>query len=207
MSDPQNPTTSRAAQQKMLEALRDARLQIESLKRGGDRRVAVIGMATRMPGAESVEAFWAMLEAGRSGVRELDDAALEAAGVDPETAASDDYVRAYASFEDPAGFDAGLFGYAPREATILDPQHRVFLECAWAALEDAGIDSTRTQARVGVYGGASLNSYLLALNADPAYRDPSNPVQAVVGNVMGLMPTRVAYHLDLKGPACGVQTG
>ncbi|MBB82906.1 MAG: polyketide synthase [Deltaproteobacteria bacterium] len=207
MSDSEEQTPPRASQQRMLEALREARLQIETLKKGGDRRVAVIGMATRLPGAESVEAFWEMLAAGRSGVRDVDDAELEAAGVDPQVAASADYVRAYASFEDPASFDAGLFGYAPREATILDPQHRVFLECAWVALEDAGIDSTRSGARIGVYGGAALNSYLLALNADPAFRDPSNPVQAVVGNVMGLMPTRVAYHLDLKGPACGVQTG
>ena len=81
---------------------------------------------------------------------------------------------------------------------MLDPQHRVFLECAWTALEDAGYDTSQFDGKSGVYGGAALNSYLVNLANNPHLRDSVNPVQAVVSNVMGLMPSRVSYHLNLN---------
>ena len=191
----------------MLAALREARTQLEALKEPRDERVAIIGMAARLPGAETVAEFWELLVNGRSGIRVLSHEELREAGVDEATIGSDDYVPAWASFADPTAFDAGLFGYSPREATLLDPQHRVFLECAWAALEDAGHDPEDRDVRVGVYGGAALNAHLVALHRDVALRESVSPVEAVVSNVVGLMPTRVAYHLDLTGPACAVQTG
>ena len=100
-----------------------------------------------------------------------------------------------------------FFGYSPREAELMDPQHRVFLECAWTALENAGYDSHQYPGRIGVYGGAALNSYLVNLFSDPKLRESVDTVQAVISNVMGLMTTRVSYQLDLKGPSCGIQTG
>lgn len=193
-------------QQRVLEALREARAQIETLQQPRDERIAIIGMATRLPGAESVTEFWNLLEEGRSGIRKLSEEELRDAGIDESTIGRDDYVPAWASFDDPAAFDASFFGYSPREATVLDPQHRVFLECAWHAMEDAALDTADRSQRVGVYAGAALNSYLINLNNDRSMRESVTPVQAVVSNVMGLMPTRTAYHLDLNGPACGIQT-
>lgn len=194
-------------QQRILDALSRARTQIEELKKPKDQRIAIIGMAGRFPGAENLDEFWDLLREGRSGVREVTEEELKAAGVPDRLREDPDYVRSYASFEEATAFDASFFGYSPREAEVLDPQHRVFLECAWHAMEDAGYDSQQTSDRIGVYAGSALNSYLvnLAQNENPS--DPINRVQAVVGNVMGLMPTRVSYHLDLKGPSCGIQTG
>jgi acyl transferase domain-containing protein len=169
--------------------------------------IAIIGMAGRFPGADDLDAFWQLLQQGKSGIRLLSDDELAAAGVEPTMLAQPGFVPAYASFSDPGGFDAGFFGYTPREATILDPQHRVLLECAWTALEHAGYDSQQYPGRIGVYAGASLNSYLLNLYANPQLHDTIDNVELVISNVMGLMPTRVSYQLDLKGPSYGIQTG
>ncbi|MBG89682.1 MAG: polyketide synthase, partial [Verrucomicrobiales bacterium] len=193
--------------QRILEVLSRARSEIERLKRPKDQRIAVVGMAGRFPGAESVAAFWEMLRDGVCGVRDLTEGELLEAGVPRSEFEKSDYVRRFASIENPTHFDASFFGYAPGEADVLDPQHRVFLECAWTALENAGYDPSQYDGRIGVYAGAALNSYLVNLHNDRKTRESVNQVQAVVSNVMGLMPTRVSYHLDLKGPSCGVQTG
>lgn len=189
--------------QRILEALTKARTQLERLKKPADQRIAIVGMAGRFPGAESVDEFWELLREGKSGIRDLTEDELEGLDLDLE----EDYVKRYASFAEPTAFDADFFGYAPREAELLDPQHRVFLECAWTALEDAGYDAHQTNDRIGVYAGSALNTYLVNLSNDPEIRESVNEVQAVVSNVMGLMPTRVSYHLDLRGPSCGIQTG
>ena len=145
--------------QRVLESLSKAREEIERLRRPMDQRVAIVGMAARLPGAESVEEFWDLLRQGKSGVRELtDEELIRAVG---KQLAPSDYVRRYASFESPTDFDANFFGYSPREADLLDPQHCVFLECAWTAWEDAGYDSRQYAGQVGVYAGAALNSYLV----------------------------------------------
>ena len=193
--------------QRILETLSKARAQIQKLKQPKDQRIAIVGMAGRFPGAESVNEFWELLRKGESGIRDLSEQELEVAGVARELYEREEYIRRYASFEDPTAFDAAFFGYSPGEADVLDPQHRVFLECAWAAMEDAGYDAQQIEDRVGVYAGAALNSYLVHLHSDAEIREDINQVQAVVSNVMGLMPTRVSYHLDLKGPSCGIQTG
>lgn len=208
-TSPPDPTQAR-----VLQALRDARLRIEALEALEaaqapvvDTRIALIGLAGRFPGADDADAFWALLRDGRSGVRLLSDDELRSAGVAPERFERPDYVRAHAGISQPDGFDAAFFGYAPREAEVLDPQHRVFLETAWLALEDAAIDPGRSPARIGVFAGAALSRYLIDLHGDAALRQADDPTQVVVGNVLGLMPTRVSYHLDLKGPSIGVQTG
>ncbi len=211
------PTAPDSTQARVLQALRDARLRIEALEAAQadavaqapvvDRRIAIIGLAGRFPGADDADALWALLSEGRSGVRRLSDDELRAAGVAPERFQQPDYVRAHAGIGQPDGFDAAFFGYAPREAEVLDPQQRVFLETAWLALEDAAIDPTRSVARIGVFAGAALSRYLIELHGDAALRHADDPTQVVVGNVLGLMPTRVSYHLDLKGPSIGVQTG
>ena len=198
---------SQSTDERILRALREARSQLEAVEQAKNERVAIVGMAGRFPGADSIEALWQLLTAGQSGIRMLSDQELAAAGVTPDTWQQSDYVRAYAGFSEADSFDAAFFGYSPREAKLIDPQQRVFLECAWAALEDAGYDSRQYGGRIGVYGGAALNSYLVNLFSDPQLRESTDTVQAVVSNVMGLMTTRVSYQLDLKGPSCGIQTG
>jgi len=201
-SYPTPPTDER-----ILRALREARSQLEAVEQAKNERVAIVGMAGRFPGADSVNELWQLLTVGQSGIRRLSDQELEEAGVSPDTWQQPDYVRAYAGFSEADGFDAAFFGYSPREAELMDPQHRVFLECAWSALENAGYDSRQYPGRIGVYGGAALNSYLVNLFSDPKLRESVDTVQAVISNVMGLMTTRVSYQLDLKGPSCGIQTG
>ncbi|NEQ47699.1 MAG: acyltransferase domain-containing protein [Leptolyngbya sp. SIOISBB] len=193
--------------ERILRALREARSQLEAIEQAKNERVAIVGMAGRFPGADNIDALWQLLTAGQSGIRMLSEQELAAAGVAPETWQQPDYVRAYAGFSEADSFDAAFFGYSPGEAKLIDPQHRAFLECAWAALEDAGYDSRQYAGRIGVYGGAALNSYLVNLFSDPQLRESTDTVQAVVSNVMGLMTTRVSYQLDLKGPSCGIQTG
>ncbi|MEM7061636.1 MAG: beta-ketoacyl synthase N-terminal-like domain-containing protein [Cyanobacteria bacterium P01_B01_bin.77] len=199
--------TNNSTSDRVFRALKEARSQLEAIEQARNERVAIVGMAGRFPGADSLEEFWSLLVQGETGIRMLSDAELLAAGVPENTFKQPNYVPAYASFSDPTQFDARFFGYSPREAELIDPQHRVFLECAWSALEDAGYDSQQYDGTIGVYGGAALNSYVVNLHSNPTVRDSTDPVQAVVSNVMGLMPTRVSYQLDLKGPSCGIQTG
>ncbi|MCP4662810.1 MAG: acyltransferase domain-containing protein, partial [bacterium] len=117
-----------------------------------------------------------------------------------------DYVRASAEIRDPDCFDAGLFDFSPREAEILDPQHRIFLEIAWSALEAAGYDPTRFDGRIGVYGGTGRGHYAINLFANPELVQTIG-VQALTLAVAGdTLATRVSYKLDLKGPSVVVQS-
>ncbi|GFE67451.1 type I polyketide synthase [Chroococcus sp. FPU101] len=183
--------------QRILAALREARTKLEAVERDQNEPIAIIGMAGKFPGARNIEEFWQNLRKGEIGIQFIEDNESD----------NPNYVKAYSSFEDIDHFDAAFFGYSPREAEIIDPQHRVFLECAWQALENAGYDSDRYSGTIGVYAGAALNSYLINLHSQPHLRENIDNVQVVVSNVMGLMPTRVSYKLNLTGPSCGIQTG
>ncbi|WP_438006481.1 type I polyketide synthase [Sorangium sp. So ce321] len=168
--------------------------------------IAIIGMAGRFPGARDVATFWQNLCAGVESVSILTDEELVAAGVDPALIARPDYVRARAVLDDIDLFDAELFGFTPREAAALDPQHRLFLECAWEAFESAGIDPERAGGPVGVYAGSSLSGYL-------AHHFPGGPrlqsaadVAALLALDKDFLTTRVSYKLNLEGPSIAVQT-
>jgi acyl transferase domain-containing protein/acyl carrier protein len=193
--------------ERVLAALKDARAKLEAVALEKQEQVAIIGMAGRFPGARNVDEFWDNIKNGIQSIEFLTDEELLAAGVKPEDLENPNYVRAYASFPGIDEFDAAFFGYSPREAEILDPQHRVFLECAWSALENSGYDSEQYPGEIAVYGGAALNSYLVNLYSNSQYCSHADPVQVVISNVMGLMPTRVSYKLNLTGASCGVQTG
>ncbi|MEM8780893.1 MAG: type I polyketide synthase, partial [Cyanobacteria bacterium P01_G01_bin.49] len=164
-------------------------------------------MAGRFPGAKNIDEFWQNLCNGVNSIEFLSQDELLANGVTPDTLKDPNYVNAYSGFEGIESFDADFFGYSPREAEVIDPQHRVFLECAWEALENAGYDPERYGGSIGVFAGAALNSYLVNLYANTHLRQSLDNTQVVISNVMGLMPTRVSYKLNLKGPSCGVQTG
>ena len=123
--------------------------------------VAVIGMAGRFPGAATIPQFWENLRNGTESIRFFSDEELLTAGVDPRLLEQPNYVKAKAYLEEADCFDAIFFGYSPREAEIMDPQHRVFLEAAYHALEDAGYASEKYKGAIGIYAGADTNTYLL----------------------------------------------
>ncbi|MFT3803142.1 MAG: SDR family NAD(P)-dependent oxidoreductase [Burkholderiaceae bacterium] len=172
--------------------------------------IAIIGMAGRFPGAADVDAFWRNLCEGVESVRTYTDEELLARGVPAELVADPDYVKTAVAFEGAELFDAAFFGYSPREAERLDPQHRVFLECAWEAMENAGYDTEQWPGTVAVFAGAGANVYLLRhllprldLGAGSGVADL---LDLVSGNGGETLCTRVAYKLNLRGPAVTVQT-
>jgi amino acid adenylation domain-containing protein len=168
--------------------------------------VAVIGMAGRFPGAASVDAFWRNLREGVESVTFFSDEELLAAGVDAALVADPNYVKARAILDGVDLFDAGFFGYTPREAAILDPQQRIFLEVAWEALENAGYDAAGWDGAIGVFAGAGMNAYLGNLVSHPDLLASVGGFQAMISNDKDFLPTRVSYKLDLKGPSFNVQT-
>ncbi len=162
--------------------------------------VAVIGMAGRFPGAPDLDAFWHNLQGGVEGITFFDRDELLAAGVPPAQADDPNYVPAMGVLEDADQFDARFFGYAPRDAQLLDPQIRVCLELAWHAMEDAGYDPRRYPGRVGVYAGASQSGYQLNVYSQPELLARLGGLQVEPTNVQRL-PLVVSYQLDLKGPS------
>lgn len=168
--------------------------------------IAIIGMAGRFPKARNIDEFWRNLCEGVEGVSFFSDEELAAAGVN---APKDDpsYVKARAVLEDADLFDAGFFGLNPREAEVLDPQHRVFLECAWEALESAGCDPAKFDGAIGVFAGMSMNTYLAQnLLRRPELVAQLNEHQVMLGNDKDFLPTRVSYKLNLRGPSLNIQT-
>ena len=145
--------------------------------------VAIVGLAGRFPGAADLDAFWRNLREGVESLDTFSDADLDAAGVPDAQRSHPHYVRRGTVLENAEWFDAGFFGLSPREAQILDPQQRIFLECAWEALEHAGHAPGATDAAVGVYAGASMNTYLLAqILRDPALTAAAGGYQLMLGN-------------------------
>ena len=170
--------------------------------------VAVIGMAARVPGANNVREFWQNLRNGVESISQATDEQLAAAGVDVAAVrAASNYVRARGRIQDPELFDAGFFNIPPREAELMDPQHRLFLETAWQALEDAGYDPANYPNPVGVYGGVSKNTYLIN-NIYPGRENNDSAVmdQTDLANEKDYLATRVCYKLNLKGPGVSVNT-
>ncbi|HEU4321542.1 MAG TPA: beta-ketoacyl synthase N-terminal-like domain-containing protein [Roseiflexaceae bacterium] len=170
--------------------------------------IAIIGLACRFPGAANAEAFWHNLAGGVESITALSDEALLGLGV-PRGALDDPrFVKAGALLPEIDAFAASFFGYTPREAALMDPQQRVFLECAWEALEHAGVDAETFPGLIGVYAGSSLSTYLLFnLLPTPAVADEPDTFPVMVGNDKDFLSTRVAYNLQLRGPAVTVQTG
>ncbi|WP_344410711.1 type I polyketide synthase, partial [Catellatospora methionotrophica] len=178
---------------------------------GPDRRVAVVGMAARFPGAPDVDRYWANLRAGVASVRRFGTEELIAAGIAADTAREPGFVGASGVLDDVTGFDADVFGISAREAELLDPQHRLFLETCLHALEDAGMAGA-SPARTALFAGSGMNLYphhtylRHQLAEDAASDDPAASVGAALGNQPDFLATRVAYRLGLTGPVVNVQT-
>lgn len=169
--------------------------------------IALIGMALRLPGAKTPEEFWQNLRAGVESITFFTDEELIASGVDEAILQNPAYVKAGGVLDDIKSFDASFFGLNPREAQVMDPQHRLFLECAWEVLENAGYNSESYSGRVSVYGGAGFNTYLINLFSNPELIESFGRYQTVVQNLSEHMTTFVSYKLNLRGPSMTVQTG
>src|SRR5277367_1415964 len=170
--------------------------------------IAVVGLAGRFPGARNLNEFWRNLRDGVESISTLDDAQLIAAGATPAELENPDYVRSAAILDDIDRFDASFFGFSPRDAAIMDPQHRLFLQCAWEALENAGWSVDEFAGRVGVYAGSGMNTYLihnLLTNAD-LVANAGLFLLKQTGNDKDVLATRVSYQLNLTGPSLAVQT-
>ena len=167
--------------------------------------IAVIALAGRFPGSRNTEEFWQNLRRGVESITFFKDAELEAAGVGRDLLEHPAYIKARGVLEDYDRFDASFFGFNPREAEITDPQHRVFLESSWEVLENAGYNPETYEGRIGVYAGASFNSYSRHLLAN---RENIQTVgyRVMLGNDKDFLPTWTSYKLDLRGPSMSVQT-
>jgi acyl transferase domain-containing protein/acyl carrier protein len=169
--------------------------------------IAIIGMAGRFPGARNIEELWQNLCQGVESISIFSDEELLAAGIDPALVHDPKYVKAKAILEDVDQFDAAFFGYNPKEAEVTDPQHRLFMECAWEALEDAGYDPENYPGLISVFAGANLGTYLLKnILANPEVIAVMGNYPIVLSNVGDYMPTRLSYKLNLKGPSLNIQT-
>jgi acyl transferase domain-containing protein len=167
-----------------------------------DSALALIGMSGRFPGAQDVATFWQNIAGGVKSIRTFSDEELLAVGVDPALLAQPNFVKAGALLDNVDQFDASFFGYTPREAELMDPQHRLFLECAWEALEGAGYNTEADHGLIGIFAGSSFCSYLVNnLYADPNFFSSVGVVQASVGNERDALTSTVSYKLNLKGPS------
>ena len=176
--------------------------QLESQLEG----IAVVGLAGRFPQARNVAEYWENLRSGRECLTEFTEGEIEAAGV-PRRSLSEDRVRSRGVLPGAECFDPAFFGFSPREAEILDPQQRVFLELAWEALEDAGYEPERAPGSIGVFAGVGINTYFRNnVSRRPEVLDTFGMFPAALLNEKDFVATRVAYKLNLRGPAVAVQT-
>jgi amino acid adenylation domain-containing protein len=168
--------------------------------------IAVVGMAARLPGADDVGGFWRNLRAGVESVRRFGRDELLRDGVDPHLLDHPDYVPARGHLQGADTFDAALFGMTPRDAEVLDPQHRVLLECAWAALEHAGYDPARTERPIGVFAGSGGSTYARNLEAHPEVVAAVGAMRARLWNDKDQLAAGISYRLNLRGPSLSIQT-
>lgn len=171
----------------------------------GVEPIAIIGMSGKFPKAKNIDQFWQNLRDGVESISFFNEQDL--LSVDPNLLANPDYVKAFGALADIEWFDANFFGFNAREAEVMDPQHRLFLETAWEAIESAGYNPEIYNGQIGVYSGASLNSYWLnnlALNQE--LPQLVSDYQILLGNDKDFVSTRVSYKLNLKGPSINVST-
>ncbi|WP_281313837.1 non-ribosomal peptide synthetase/type I polyketide synthase [Polyangium sp. y55x31] len=170
--------------------------------------IAIVGMAIRAPGIRRAEDLWDVVNAGRETVQSFDPEALIAAGADPKRVRAPGFVPVEGVLEDADRFDAAFFGYNDADAAFMDPQQRIFLECAHEALESASCDPTRFSGRIGVFGGMGAPLHWLGPVADAIREEGRSPnaFRAQTLNMHDFLATRVAFKLGLRGPAITVQT-
>ncbi len=174
----------------------------------GENDIAIVGMAAHLPGADDIASYWRNLRDGVSSIRRLSEEDLKSAGEDPGLARHRDYVPFAAPLDGFEMFDAEFFGFSPKEAAIMDPQHRQFLETSWEALENAGHIPENFPGQVGVYAGCGMGSYFyfnVCSNPD-LVENTGMFLLRHTGNDKDFLTTRLSHILDLHGPSIGLQT-
>lgn len=169
--------------------------------------IAIIGMAGRFPGANTIHAFWENIKNGTESIQFFSDSELAASGLSEKMRRNPNYVAAKGILDDIAGFDASFFHINPREAELIDPQQRIFLECAWEVCENAGYDPQAFLGRIGTFASVSKNTYLMFnLMTCPELYEDAIANQVLIANDKDYVSTRTAYKLNLRGPCITVQT-
>ncbi|MDR4461483.1 MAG: SDR family NAD(P)-dependent oxidoreductase [Nitrospirales bacterium] len=168
--------------------------------------VAIVGMAGRFPGANNLDVFWRNLQDGVESVSTLSREELLESGVEAKVLDRTNYVPARAVLDNVDLFDAKFFNMTPKEAELMDPQQRLFLECAWETLECAGYDPDRYKGSIGVYAGSSTSGYLFNLFPRRILLQSAADMSAMLGVEKDSLSTRVSYKLNLEGPSLAVQT-
>lgn len=169
--------------------------------------IAVIGMSCRFPKAKNTRQFWENLMNGVNTVSFFSDEELLKKGVHPELLKNPNYVKAGSVLSDIELFDAEFFGINPNEARCMDPQQRIFLECCFEAIEDAGYDAEAFDGDIGVFAGVAMNSYISeVLSRNDSFLKSASRDQIMIGNDKDFLPTLVSYKLNLKGPSVNVNT-
>lgn len=169
--------------------------------------IAIIAVAGRFPGAKDIESFWQNLRDSMESISRLTDEELINSGVPQDLLNNPNYVKASGVLSDIELFDANFFAYSAKEAELIDPQQRLFLELAWEATEKAGYDPQTYNGLISIYGGVGTNRYLLHnIIPHPQLLETVDPLQLLISNEKDFLPTRVAYKLDLTGTAVNVQT-
>jgi acyl transferase domain-containing protein/acyl carrier protein len=166
--------------------------------------IAIVGMAGRFPGARDLDEFWQNLAGGIESIARLSDSEILESGVPTAWLNNPNYVKAAPVLDEPGHFDAAFFGFSPGEAKTLDPQHRILLELAYEALENASCDPERYLGRIGVFTGSAMNTYFM--NAGLSARFAEDYIPTLIGNDKDFLSTRISYKLNLKGPSVTVQT-
>ena len=176
--------------------------------RGQGEAFAIVGMAAHLPGADDIQSFWRNLSGGISSIRRLSEEELDNAGESAALRNNPNYVPAAATLNEFDHFDAEFFGLSPKDAAIMDPQHRQFLEVAWEALENAGHPPGGFGGDIGVYAGCGMGSYFyfnICSNPD-LVENTGMFLLRHTGNDKDFLSTRVSHVFDMKGPSVGVQT-
>lgn len=175
---------------------------------GADTDIAVVGMAGRFPGAPDVDTLWRRVADGDDCLVDLSRDELLAQGVSPRTLDDPDYVRRAGVLDDLEAFDAGFFGIGQRDAAIMDPQHRHFMECCWEALETSGHVPDTFDGAIGLFAGCGFDTYMLynLLTNQSLVEQVGMFLLRHTANDKDFLATTVSYRLDLRGPSVNVQT-
>lgn len=174
--------------------------------RNATKEFAIVGMSCRFPGAGNIDEFWQNLQAGVESITDFSDEELRAAGVSDELLSSSDYIKRGSMVANADLFDARFFDISAREAELIDPQQRIFLECAWEALENAGYTPRNYPGKIGLYAGSGANTYFLNLLTEDNSFYTRDAAPVFFANGTDFLATRVSYKLDLTGPSVTVQT-
>lgn len=168
--------------------------------------IAIVGMNARFPGARDINEYWQNLRDGVESISFFSREELTKGGVNETGIGSPNFIPAAAVLGDVDLFDASFFGFYPREAELMDPQHRLFLECAWGALEYAGYNPDIYAGLIGVFAGSGVNTYLINVLLRHEEIRSLDPSRLFVHNDKDFLATTVSYKLNLKGPSINIQT-